>query len=97
MKKKTFKNEAYIIDGKTDYLNFVTKSSTRAQREKFDIGDIYINAAICRECDDYIRSENRHDLKRCKCKAIAVDGGSWYCKRVGNPVNIIDVIEKFHK
>ncbi len=94
MKKKTFPNEVYIMP-EVDTLNFVTKSSTKKQRRKFDIGDIFINAAVCMKCGDYIRSKNRHDFVWCGCKSIAVDGGSWYAKRLGNPTEIINIIEPF--
>jgi len=96
MKKEVFKNEAYIIN-ETDIVNFVTKSSTKKQRRKFDIGDIFINAAVCKYCGDYIRSKNRHDFKYCYCGAIAVDGGSWYAKRSGEATDMVDIVEEFYK
>lgn len=96
MKKKIFENEAYITEkGIVDTLYFVTKTSTKEQRRKFDIGDIYINAAVCKKCGDYVRSKNRHDFRSCKCGAVTVDGGSWYCKRLGNKEDYINVIEDF--
>lgn len=95
MKKEIYKNEAYVVKGKTDILNFVTKNSTKNQRRKFDIGDILINGVVCKKCGDYIRSKNRHDYKLCKCGAVGVDGGSWYCKRIGDKNDYIDVVEEF--
>lgn len=95
MKSKIFLNEAYICP-ETDTLNYVTKSSTAAQRKRFDMGDIYINAAVCLLCKSYIRSKNRHDMIYCKCRAIAVDGGSWYAKRLGAEENMVNVIESFY-
>jgi len=96
MKKKTYKNEVYIVEeGAVDTLFFVTKTSTKEQREKFNIGNIFINAAVCKKCGDYIRSKNRHDFKSCKCGAVIVDGGSWYCKRMGEEEDRIDIIEEF--
>jgi hypothetical protein len=53
----------------------------KATRRKFNTGDIFENAAECLECGEYIRSNNRHDFKYCKCGNVAVDGGSWYAKR----------------
>lgn len=91
-----YQNEAHEILGHTDYLYYVTKSSTQEQRAKFDIGDLFINAAVCKWCGSYIRSENRHDMKWCYCGKVAVDGGSWYAKRVGDPRDYIDVIERFY-
>lgn len=97
MAKDTFENEANIILDETDYLNYVSKSSTKRQRRKFDIGDIYINGVICLKCKDYIRSKHRHDFKYCKCGSIAVDGGSWYCKRSGDLENYVNIIENFYE
>lgn len=96
MEKKTYPNQAWeILDEKTDYLNLVTRSSTPEQRKKFRIGDIFINAAVCLKCEDYVRSVNQHDFKSCKCGAVTVDGGSWYAKRTGK--DRIDIIEPFYK
>lgn len=64
-------------------------------RRKFNIGDILENAAECLLCGEYIRSNNRHDFKECRCRAIAVDGGSWYIRRMGNPQHIKDIIVRF--
>lgn len=54
----------------------------KATRRRFNTGDILENAAECLDCGDYIRSHHRHDFKYCKCGNVAVDGGSWYAKRV---------------
>lgn len=97
---KVFKNECYILEPTlktTDYLWFVTKSSTVEQRRKFDIGDIFINAAVCRKCGDYIRSMNRRDFKNCSCGAVAVDGGSWYARRLGKEKDYYNIIENFYE
>jgi hypothetical protein len=53
----------------------------KATRRKYNTGDILENAAECLDCGTYIRSNNRHDFKVCKCGKVAVDGGSWYAKR----------------
>ena len=90
MEKQVFENEAYIVS-EIDVLNYVTKTSTKEQREKFNIGNIYINAAVCKKCNSYIRSKNRHDYVTCKCGNVSVDGGSWYAKRVGYPDNLINI------
>lgn len=96
LKKGEFINEAYIVSD-LDVLNFVTKSSTKAQRKRLKMGDIYINGAVCKKCGDYIRSKHVHDYVVCSCGAVAVDGGSWYAKRSGDPKNYINVIECFIK
>lgn len=94
--KAKFKNEFYVITDKTDYLFLVSKSSTKEQREKFNIGDLFINAAVCRECQAYVRSLHRHSYRTCPCGKTGVDGGSWYARRIGNPDDMIDVIEFFY-
>ena len=42
------------------------------------------NSAKCLLCEDEIESTYRWDFKRCKCGAIAVDGGKDYLRRVGS-------------
>jgi len=43
------------------------------------------NKIKCRKCNDIIESKSRHDFVWCKCKAVAVDGGSGngYMRRIG--------------
>lgn len=81
----------------TDYQKFTTIDSTVEERRKFDVGDIWSNAAKCKKCKQTIRSKNRHDFKECKCGAIAVDGGSWYARRVGELENCEDKIIMYNK
>ena len=33
------------------------------------------NCIKCNDCGYIITSENRHDIKECKCGKVAVDGG----------------------
>lgn len=54
---------------------------------------ILINAAKCRKCEDTVISRHRHDFVRCKCGAIAVDGGLDYTRRIGNFQDFHDIIE----
>lgn len=49
------------------------------------------NIAQCRKCGDIIESTHRHDFKWCKCKAIAVDGGKDYLRRLGDSKDIIEL------
>jgi len=42
-----------------------------------------VNKIRCKKCKDVIESLYRHDLKWCKCGAVAVDGGPDYLKRIG--------------
>ena len=65
---------------------------TPEERKKYGIGPIFENAAKCHSCGDYIRSNNRHDFKYCSCGNVAVDGGSWYAKRVFKDVATFDNI-----
>lgn len=50
------------------------------------------NSAQCMKCGDIIESKNRHDFVWCKCKAIAVDGGKDYIKRIGNKEDIGNMV-----
>jgi ribosomal protein L37AE/L43A len=65
----------------TDYHDFTTIETAEAQRRRLGVGDIWINAARCDECGDYVRSRNRHDFVTCECGNVSVDGGSWYARR----------------
>lgn len=40
------------------------------------------NSIECNRCGDEIESANVHDLKWCSCRAIAVDGGHEYLRRL---------------
>jgi hypothetical protein len=51
------------------------------------------NAAECKKCGDLIVSKHRHDFVKCKCGAIAVDGGLSYIRRLGNREDMIDMCE----
>ena len=66
----------------TDYQDFTTIDTPEEERRKLDVGDIWANQIKCLKCGDIIRSKNRHDFRYCSCKQIAVDGGSWYGKRL---------------
>lgn len=65
----------------TDYHDFTTIDTPKEERRRLNVGDIWINAATCGRCGETVRSKNRHDFASCSCRGIAVDGGSWYCKR----------------
>lgn len=67
-----------------DYQSFTKIDTPKEERRKLNIGDIYSNAAKCLECNTVVRSKNRHDFTMCPCGALAVDGGSWYAKRMTN-------------
>lgn len=41
------------------------------------------NALRCDSCGDEIESKYTHDFKWCKCRAIAIDGGLSYTRRIG--------------
>ena len=78
-----------------DYHNFSHRGTPKELRDKLNIGDVYVNGASCKKCGWFIRSRNKHDFLSCKCGATSVDGGSWYCKRVGKPEDYENVIEYF--
>ena len=46
---------------------------------------IHENKIKCLKCGDILISESTHDFKTCSCKAVAVDGGLEYLRRVGEP------------
>ena len=52
---------------------------------------ILVNKIQCNMCGDVIESISVHDFKRCKCGAVAVDGGHEYMKRCGNPEDITEL------
>lgn len=64
-----------------DYHNFTTIKTSKEERRKLYVGNIYCNQARCLLCNDVIRSKNRHDFVTCKCGNLSVDGGSWYIRR----------------
>lgn len=39
---------------------------------------VLVNKVRCKKCDDVIESTHSHDFKRCKCRAIFIDGGTDY-------------------
>lgn len=51
------------------------------------------NKAKCRKCGDVIESRHVHDFVWCSCKAIAVDGGLDYLRRIGDPEDVIELSE----
>jgi hypothetical protein len=51
------------------------------------------NRIRCRKCGDIIESKTRHDYVTCKCGAVAVDGGSSYIRRIGNPADMEELEE----
>lgn len=42
------------------------------------------NVIRCKKCGDIMESVHTHDVKRCGCGAVAVDGGKDYLRRCGN-------------
>ncbi len=95
--KKTFENEVLIDPGTTDYMNMVSRTSTKEQRNKLFIGNVFINGAVCIHCRDFIRSKNRHDFRSCSCGKVKVDCGSHYQRLLGNTEDYIPVFEKFYE
>lgn len=43
----------------------------------------------CAKCADIIDSKYTHDFKRCKCGAIAIDGGNDYTHMTGASEDIL--------
>ena len=44
---------------------------------------ILVNKIRCKKCNEVLESTHVHDFKRCKCGAVAVDGGKEYLRRCG--------------
>lgn len=58
--------------------------------------NIIINKAKCKRCGDILISEHRYDFKQCKCKAISVDGGNDYIRRVGK-LEYVEELSEFEE
>lgn len=71
---------------KMDYHKFTNIDTPANERKRLHVGNIWLNKAKCKKCGDIIQSNNLHDFKSCKCGAITVDGGSWYCKRTAKNI-----------
>ncbi|MFF1554233.1 hypothetical protein ACFVX3_24685 [Rhodococcus erythropolis] len=71
----------------TDYLEFTTINTPSIERQKLDVGDIFINQVRHTKCGWIIRSKNRHDWVTCKCGELSLDGGSWYQAMNGDITN----------
>lgn len=52
---------------------------------------IITNKIKCRTCGDVIESVFTHDLKRCQCGAVEIDGGKEYLRRSAKSID--DFIE----
>ena len=90
MKKKEVRTKS------TDYHDFTKKKTPAPIREHLGVGDIWMNKIQCKKCKDIIISNNRHDMKYCKCGAVFVDGGSWYGRFGGMDLNdIINLTEYY--
>lgn len=51
------------------------------------------NVARCLLCGDTVESLTVHDFRMCSCRSLAVDGGTQYIKRSGNPRDIEELSE----
>lgn len=75
-----------------DYTQRFPRETPTDVRRKHNVGDIFENQIKCMKCGDVIRSKNLHDYVECGCKSCAVDGGSWYGKRIiAEDVGFIDM------
>lgn len=89
------KKQKKIEYDRMDYHTFSTRDMKLKERRKLDIGDIWMNRIKCKKCGDIITSNNRHDFKYCKCRAVFVDGGSWYGNVGGDKTVIEEMYEYF--
>ena len=46
----------------------------------------------CKKCGDAIYSHHRHDMRFCRCGAVAIDGGRDYIKLSGEPANMESIV-----
>lgn len=74
---------------------YAKEELTVEERKMIGVGNIRLNAVRCNRCERVIVSNHRHDFKKCPCGAIAVDGGSWYLKRVGDPNGYVEMSEYY--
>lgn len=54
---------------------------------------IITNKIQCRRCKSVIESRHDHDFVQCSCKAVAIDGGHSYLRRIGEIENIVELSE----
>lgn len=59
----------------------------RLQKE-FRCGDIMRNRILCKNCNTYAESKNRHDYSGCECQNVFADGGTHYLRRMCNSPEI---------
>jgi hypothetical protein len=52
------------------------------------------NQIQCLKCLDVVESLHTHDFRWCSCKAVAVDGGRDYLRRVGEPENYKELSQR---
>ena len=62
-------------------------------KEKQTYQIILRNAIQCRKCGDVIESTNVHAFVRCRCGAVAVDGGHEYLRRCGYLEDMMELSE----
>ena len=54
----------------------------QAERDAYNVGPWRVNRVQCFSCKAIVDSVNKNDFNYCRCGKIAVDGGSWYLRRV---------------
>ncbi len=64
--------------------------SEQHRTQDLRVEQIKRNSGRCVLCNDNIESRHRHDMRFCKCGAVAVDGGHSYRRRVGDPKHLQD-------
>ena len=52
---------------------------------------LLVNMAKCLKCGDVLISHHRHDFVECSCGAFAVDGGVDYTRRLGTPLDYLEL------
>lgn len=78
------------------YFDKYPVNTPRKIRDTKYIGDVFKNTAKCLICMDVITSTHKHDFVTCSCGNLAVDGGSWYPRRLfAEPNSYEDMIEYY--
>ena len=64
----------------------VTKYKLNVEKDVTEL--VIVHPIQCRKCKSIIYSRATHDLRFCKCKSVAIDGGLEYRKITGQPKDI---------
>jgi hypothetical protein len=81
------------VDTENGGRNMATTDTINDKNVQQKESKLVRNAARCLKCGDVIESKHRHDFQKCRCGAIAVDGGLSYVRRLGWPEQMEELSE----